>query len=153
MSGCIACGIFVALLFVSAYMFRSLMRAKIFAGILSAFFLFGLYMTLMKKVTVDGSRIKVRTSLGRIYSFTCAEILHIECGQSTNIKQGCPYYIAVKAGRNNLTVDSKSENFDLFAEYMLEKVKTEEVKNLESPARSRRELTGLVGKLHRKNSV
>ena len=144
-----ACSVFLALMLVPTFLFESLLSAKILACVLSVFLLICLFMTVMKKVTVDGSRIKVRTSMGRIYSFGCAEILDIECGQSTNIKQGCPYYIAVKADRNNLVVDSKSENFDLFAEYLLEKVRNGEINNLESPEQSRRELTRLLGKLRK----
>lgn len=151
--GCVICSVFLALMLVPTFLFESLMNAKILACILSAFLLICLFMTVMKKATVDGSRIKVRTSMGRMYSFVCAEILDIECGQSTNIKQGCPYYIVVKSGRNRLVVNSKNENFDLFAEYLLKKVENGETTKLESPAQSRKELTSLVGRLRRQSST
>lgn len=81
-----------------------------------------LVMATIARYDVEGSVIRVRTGLGRVYQVSCEEIAFISCNQTHSARHGTRFSITVATEQKHFTVGGRLNGFSVFAGYLLDKL-------------------------------
>lgn len=83
-------------------------------------------------VKVKDNNFKVRTQFGKKYEFSINEISKVVCSKHYRMKLGTQYTIDIITGNNNLELNSKMKNFDIIAEYLVDKYESGQLEKVMS---------------------
>lgn len=97
--------------------------------ILFCLFLLTSLTTCMFSVTVNGPELRVRTSGGKKFSFTCRDIDRVVCSKKDSVKYGVLFYITIVKGKHEFTMEGKMAGFSNMAQYLLEMLEVGELKS------------------------
>lgn len=97
---------------------------------LGLFFLFswGTYGSLMFRVQVSGSHIKVRNRSGRKYAFNISDIEGVVCESVSSVEHGTHNYVSVMAKAKRFWLHQDMVGFYDMVEYILDKYGSGEIK-------------------------
>lgn len=83
-------------------------------------------------VKVKDNNFKVRTQFGKKYEFSINDICKVVCSKHYRMKLGTQYTIDIITGNNNLELNFKMKNFDIIAEYLVDKYESGQLEKVMS---------------------
>ncbi len=98
------------------------------------------YVTLMFKVEVDENTFKVRTRIGRKYTFNLNDITKIMCTKKLRPRLGPQFSLLIYTKNHEIRLFSEMKGFSQMAVYLLEKLDAQELNNDCVSKSSRKEL-------------
>ena len=109
--------------------------------------------TCMFSVRVEDSECRVRTKLGKHYTFHVSEIEKVICSQKSGPKLGPKFSLKIMTGSRELELDSKMLGFSEMAGYLLQKAECGELHVQAVSKHCREELTRYQNQAHQKQAV